>query len=295
MKKIKIIFSMCLILLFCVGCGKKDDKDNPVYKYETGKSSVNIYYPDIRKVACDKEQYQLKQPDSATASIEELMTELVPFLKETYSYHTYMLNEDGNLSLEFVVSEEREKDYELLLSASVSKTLFQLESIKKITFDLVATDDTLLDSKAYSRGDFYFYDYDDDMELNKQDVTIFYANEAGDKLVSAGITINQDEVYSIPEEIIDWLERNSKIPKGSRVEEISFNSGTCYIRMNEAFMEPVDNIKSDIVIYSIVNSITSLEGIDAVLIFVDESDGNTYRGTVDISIPRRYNNEYVEK
>lgn len=292
MKKISVM-SLCLLLMLALSaCGKsKDEEIN--YTYAVGGSTVGIYYPSGYQVACDKELYQLKQPDSVTASIEEIMNIVIGKLNAAYTYHTYMIDEDGNLTLEFIRGGEGDADYEYLMKASVATTLFQIEDIDNINFNIVDAGVDEDNISSYNRASFYFYNYDEKTGLNAREITIYQADDSGSVLERNRVKTSLDPSESLVEYIIKLLETNGKIPAGTKIQSVSINSRTCYLRLSKEFLNPEGNIKSDIVVYSIVNSITAIEGIDQVMLYVDGLSSDKYRGTIDVSVPMSFNRELI--
>lgn len=293
MKKIAVL-SLCLLLMLgMTSCGKSEDTDIS-YTYTVGGSTVGIYYPEGYEVVCDKDLYQLKQPDSVTASIEEIMGAITNRLKDVYNYHTYMIDEKGDLTLEFTLNGEADSDYEYLMKAAVATSLFQIETIDNITFRIISDNSEEESMSSYTRESFYFHNYDEETGLNTRQVSLYQADDSGTILKKSIITVSFQPEESLVEQIINELEKNKKIPAGTSIEMVSINSRTCYLRLSNEFLNPEGNIKSDVVVYSIVNSITAIDGIDHVMLYVDDLNSDKYRGTIDVSVPMSFNSELVD-
>ncbi len=159
MKKILILIMTITMVLSLVGCGEKEKK-----KEDDSKANgvVDIYYPEDKGVVKDKETYQIKQPDSLSASVEELMACLMDKLDERMEYHTYLIDADNDVTLQFVCNGEFNREYMLLAKAAIVETLFQIESINSVSIYIADVNGNSIAENLYLRGSFYFYDYEEE-------------------------------------------------------------------------------------------------------------------------------------
>ena len=203
----KIINLLMCVMLVCLlaGCSKEEHRtDKPAY--DVGGSNVNIYFPRGNEIVCDDEQYQLKQPDSVAASVEEIMGVISGKLSRGLSYHTYMLDEQSNLALEFVVNEGAlATEYELLAKASVAKTLFQLNDIGSIQINITNAESGEVSSNLYTNQSFYFYGYDTKSGLNTVKCKIYRVSDDGTCLNKKWVEINPEPYISVEESIVNEL------------------------------------------------------------------------------------------
>ncbi len=157
MKK-KIRLSVILILAFLlVGCENNDKEAELTVIENSDANTISIYYPEGSVVKEAKEKYQLKQPDSVSASVEEVMAVMAGNFGETVQYHTYMLDVDNNVSLDFFVNDELSKEYKLLTKASIAETLFQINGINSIKIKFMDQDGNTIEDGLYLPESFYFY------------------------------------------------------------------------------------------------------------------------------------------
>ena len=154
-KKILILI-FCMMVLFAA-CGKTGESGDS-QTVELGENMISIYYPEGTQILKDNEPYQIKQPDSITVSVEEIMAAMSEKLaQEKIQYHTYMIDADNNVTLEFTLTGEYDKEYFLLTRAAVTKTLFQLEDINSIIIILDEDNGEVLLKESYGRDSFYYY------------------------------------------------------------------------------------------------------------------------------------------
>ena len=82
------------------------------------------------------------------------------------------------------------------------------------------------------------------------------------------------------------------IPSNTKLLSISVVDRICYVNLSQEFMV---NAKSNVTIYSIVNSLSGLEGIDGVKILVNGNSNLMYRDVISLDTVFHMNNELVKK
>lgn len=291
MKKIVSIFLSLLLMLTLTACGDKKEKTTIVE--QTGSGMIDIYYPMNNKVVKSETPYQIKQPDSVSASVEEVMAAIMVYLQEDMTYYTYMLDADNRVSLELAMVEDYDSVFTLLADASIVKTLFQIKEIQGVRIHLVDKDGNEIEDSMYTSDSFYFYDYED-QNLNSKHVRIYYGDEKGFALKYSVYLVSTEPNVTVEEKIIVTLAQKAYIPRDTKVNYISINDGICYLDLNRDFMEDHISTSGIIPLYAVVNSITSLDGIEAVQITIDGQTVTEYRDGFDISKPLTFNEKIVE-
>ena len=159
-------FALCLVVacmsVFLTGCGEAQ-VEKTTATTESGipeTTMIYIYHPDGYKVVVEDERYQLKQPDSTSASIEELMSAMAPYYEDRLSFTTYMIDSDNVVTLEFKMIGEYDNDYVLLAKAGLIRTLYQLVDISNIKIILYSEEDEVISEEELSRDSIYYYDED---------------------------------------------------------------------------------------------------------------------------------------
>lgn len=288
MKK-SLVLALVLMLLFALtGCGK--DSKNEVTTNEN--SMVDIYYPNGNSVVQSDEKYQIKQPDSIPYSVEELMTCLMDRLDDRMKYHTYLIDADNNVTLQFVCNGDYNREYLLLAKASVVETLFQIEAINSVNIKVFDEMGNSVDDNLYLRDSFYFYDNED--ELNELKVKLYYPDSSGTRLIWEEKKIYSKPDVTVEESMVNKLLEAGALPVGTEINSVSICGDICYIDFNKQFNEEVKGVKSEVVVYSVVNSITSISKINNVQITINGEDVKLYRETVDISKPLQFNSEILK-
>ena len=132
-------------------------------------------------------------------------------------------------------------------------------------------------------------------------VTLYFANEGGDKLVRE---VREEVYYSsnismeklIMEQLLegtDLVDARSAIPAGTKLVTASVVDGVCYVSLDEAFRNQDYSVNEAIVIYSIVDSLTELPTISKVQISVNGDTSGTYRDVYLLSEMYERNLDYL--
>lgn len=77
---------------------------------------------------------------------------------------------------------------------------------------------------------------------------------------------------------------NKTCPSDTKLNHISVENRLCTVDLNQRFLETVENQAFAVKIYSVVNSLCELDGVDSVQILIDGKKITTDDG-VDISVP----------
>lgn len=154
--KIAVVLIICMLFTL-TSCDKGNKKEN-VTTEAARENVINVYYPEGDTLVQDDEGYQVKQPDTLTAAVEEVMTVMSAKLgTEIIQYHTYMIDGENNVTLDFLLVGEYDKEYFLLARAAVTKTLFQLDDINNINITLTDNSGEVVLEESYDRNSFFYY------------------------------------------------------------------------------------------------------------------------------------------
>lgn len=278
------------MMLICTACGGQQKQVQ--VPSGSDESKIYIYYPDGNKIVRDTEQYQIKLPDSVSSAVEETMAVLLQKLDSNMVYHTYMLDGDNNLTLDFTLDKVQAKERILLTDAAICETLFQIDAIHSINILFFNSDGEELRNNAYTRDSFYFYDYDADM--NEQEITLYYVDKSGTRLTSSTVKIIQKPNVSVEEQIVQMLSARGSIPANVTVYSVNRSDGICYLDLSTEFIGKLSNVKGEPALYSLVNSITGLQGTEAVRILVEGEAIESYRELPDIDAPLKFNENILK-
>ena len=116
-------------------------------------------------------------------------------------------------------------------------------------------------------------------EIKNVDAQIYYVDHSMLRLIPININLGKTTKDGAAKEMIDklieWRDDNSKIlrviPNKEDCMSVKIKDKTAIVDIKKAFIKnkPENRIHGLLAVYSIVNSLTSIEGIDTVKFFID--------------------------
>lgn len=193
---------------------------------------------------------------------------------------------------------------EALYRGAVVKTLTQITGIDYVMFYVSDSPVTYTDGMQIgmmSAGDF-IDDTDDNVNnLQWAELTLYFANQKGDKLVKDNVSVAYSRSVSVERVIVEQLINGPDIascsktlPSGMKLLSISVTDGTCYVNLDSSFLNEMVNVSDTIPIYSIVNSLCELSEIDNVQILVNGDSKKTFRESISLDSTFEMNTELVQ-
>ena len=277
---------LCVILLLagvlCVlsSCGEKKKPTGP---------TVQVYYVSNMETKVEAHEYE-KPVGSTEEQVKMLMSYLAAVFEKPayksplamgfnvlgveYQEGSLVLNMDDNYS-------KLSSTTEVLVRAAIVRTLIQADGVNRV--QILVNGNQLVDGAGdpvgwMTEGQFI---YNDGSEINSYDqirVKLYFANEAGDKLIAAyrekfystNTSLERfvvDEILAGPSGKIAGL--YATISPDTKILSVMTKDGICYVNFDSNFLTVVNNVNLDVEIYSIVNSLTELQGVNRVQILVD--------------------------
>ncbi len=288
----------CLMLFFCIltvslpGCGKDKEEEAGFF----------IYYLNIDKTKLAGKSYELNADMTDTESAcHELLSALagdsgdVEYKQSiptgvTYSY--YLEGDILNMNFDAAYYEISVVD-DVLCRASVVKTLTQLDGVSGVNFLVDGTPATNANDEiigVMSAEDFVENPGEQINAIQEASITLYFADSKGDGLVKE----TRDVYYStnisaeklIMEQLIEGPQSANAyatIPPETKLVNVSVVDGVCFVSLDETFRNQNYEISEEVVIYSIVNTLTELDTITKVQISINGNTDGTYRDSFELS------------
>ena len=193
---------------------------------------------------------------------------------------------------------------EKLVRAAVVQSLVKINGISAVRFKV--GDKDLLDSRGLPVGIMTEDDFVKNIgssvsSYQKENITLYFSNENGDGLVP----VSQEVKYSsnmpkeklIVEKLIKGTKKSGiKSTLDSRVNllSVTIKDNICYVNFDDEFLNNSVDVKPELVIYSIVNSIVEGTGADKVQFTVNGDKNYSYKEKVDLSQPFYADSKFVE-
>lgn len=304
--KAGIIRKITMLLLFlaiasCMACSDDTGKGN----------SYNVYYKNADGNKLVVSGYKTENTD-----VEALIDELLDVMKtapkkeggvSVFPENVRVLKTELNHSCVnvYLGSEyySMSQEVAVLLRAAVVNTVTQFEQIEYVLFyvddvQAVYKDGTPLG--LLTKED-YIDDSNDNMKkVEWKEVTLYYANKNGDKLVHSMEYIAYSKNDSLERMIVEQLmngtrdsDKMSTLPKDIKLLSVSVNNGVCYVNFDSAFLTGMVNVHNEIPIYSVVNSLCSLPGIDSVRIMINGDSSKQYRESISLDTNFSFNQAII--
>lgn len=284
-----LIVCLCLFLAL-TGCGKH--KENGEYQ---------IYYLNMENSKILSEDYS-----SNGATGEELIAELLERMQttpdskklrrtipESIQVKGFTINGDL-LTIDFSKGYNNlSATQEVLVRAAIVKTILQESSIFRVSFTIET--EPLCNKSGTLVG---IMDKDSFVEnpgkqINttvETQVRLYFASSNGTALVEEKREVHYSTNISMEKLIVEQLIEGPKkngikatLPSETKIISVTVAEGVCYVNLDASFYNQNAEIKEEVVLYSIVNSLTELQGINKVQIAVNGDTKGKCRYTYELS------------
>lgn len=300
----------CLLLVLAVcgiaGCG---EESAPVPVDENEKGYV-IYYLNSAGNKLVETSYRPQATDT-DGLIQELMSNLsvvpvdleyqpaIPGTVEKLGYrldanvlHVYA---DANYVLMNAIEE-------IFCRAALTKTLTQIPGIDYVT--IYCAEQPIVDAAGNPVGLLSAADFVDSVRdvnsFEKTSMTLYFASETGDTLVTETREVMRSSNTSVEKLIVEQLIEGPKLagryptlPQDVKLLSVSVNDSICSINLDAAFLNSTLEINEYLPIYSIVNSLSELSTVSRVQIRINGSEDAVFRDRVPLNTLFERNYDYI--
>jgi germination protein M len=272
--------------------------------YEVNKDETMVTGREITTTETDPQKLVALLLDELARTPEN--TENRAAIPDSVSLHKYEYK-DENITLDFSDGYSAlSQTGEVLSRAAIVRTLTQVEDVSYVTF--LVDGSPLLNRSGNIIGTMTADQFIDNSgnEINTEEIaslTLYFANEQGDALVK----VNREVAYSsnisleklVMEQLIKGVQDDEQayptLNQQTKVVSATVRDGICYVNLSEQFLTPESNVSSEVVVYSVVNSLVELSNINKVQILVNGEDDLTYNETLSLSSPFERNLELVKE
>ena len=294
-----------LLVLLLAGCHKE------VRTATLAEGQIAVYYSNATVTKLVWEAYQPRQAEAIPLARElferfqmstETNTSVVPSFLELQEVKV-----SGNLmGLYFNGSmDEMTPTAKVLCLAALTKTMTQIDGVSGIS---IYTDgEAIADSEGKTIGILRVADFVDNAVDNPEDyreaeLTLYFANEKMDKLVKTARTVTYRSSASLERVIVEQLlqgpedgEGYATLPASATLLGVNVRDRICYVNFDDKFITEVIGGYDYIPVYSVVNSLTELPGIDQVQISINGSGEVAFqRDIISFATPFQKKMDYVE-
>ena len=167
----------------------------------------------------------------------------------------------------------------ILCEAAIVRTLCQLDQVYAVSFSVEGV--PVCDSKGIPLGLLTpesFIENDGSMinAYERAELHLFFADEEGKSLVEKAETVTYNSNIPLDRLVVDNVISGPKstdayatVNPATQVNSVMTQDGVCYVNLDSTFLNKITNVTDEVMIYSIVNSLTALDNINKVQILID--------------------------
>lgn len=310
MKGKKVLCILCTVILVfgMTGCGEKTDKRLMSYQ---------VFYINSDGSGLTGETYQLKD---AKQDLVSVIKELIIRLQTPQEESLKSPIDEGIQVVDYQIKENQLSVYfsagynnksgldEILSRAAIVKTLCQIQEIEYVEF-YVEDQPLMLSGNAVGlMSQESFVD-----ELNPQDqkqskeTVLYFANKQGNRLkkITTDITYNAVEPIArlLVEQLIagvssiqniDETKLQSAVPSKTTLNNLTIRDNICYLDLSRDFEQQDPNVSSEVIVYSIVDTLCELPEVTKVQFSVDGEQKEKYGDLESFNKPLERNLDLLE-
>lgn len=310
MKGKKVLCILCTVILVfgMTGCGEKTDKQLMSYQ---------VFFINSDGSGLTGKTYQLKD---AKQDLVSVIKELIIRLQTPQEESLKSPIDEGIQVVDYQIKENQLSVYfsagynnksgldEILSRAAIVKTLCQIQEIEYVEF-YVEDQPLMLSGNAVGlMSQESFVD-----ELNPQDqkqskeTVLYFANKQGNRLkkITTDITYNAVEPIArlLVEQLIagvssiqniDETKLQSAVPSKTTLNNLTIRDNICYLDLSRDFEQQDPNVSSEVIVYSIVDTLCELPEVTKVQFSVDGEQKEKYGDLEGFNKPLERNLDLLE-
>ncbi len=186
-----------------------------------------------------------------------------------------------------------------IANACLTMTLLQYPEAESVSICTQSGSLSSLDGTAFTAADFATYDFlSESVEIS---LKVYFSDASYRYLLSTTHRVNAGQIERLPEYVIDLLVTGptddvmrSVVPDGTKLLSSEIIDDVCTLNFNQAFYDnrPVSETTERLLIYSIVNSVTGIAGIETVRFEIEGEPAGLYR-YMDLSLEYSFEEDTV--
>ena len=290
--------------LLMAGCRKQQQVDESGYR---------IWYinQDETCLKYENKELQSKNEEGLLREMMEVMREtptddeLKPVIPEDVTLLDFDF-EHNQLYLDFSPEYKKmPKVYEVLCRAAIVRTLGQIDGVEYVDFQVNGEPLTDLEGKEIGlmNEDQFIENAGEEINAYKTaDLTLYFANKAGDKLVEQRVAMEYNSNISLEKLIVEQLIAGPPfegayptIPSETKLLNISIKDNICYVNLDEGFLGTGYNVIESIPVYSIVNSLIENTDAQKVQISINGETNRMFRESINFDTIFEKNEGLIEQ
>lgn len=289
-RKVYVILLGLLALLLLGACGGGKDREGYVVFYLNTEGTKivpqEIELENTNGIAMVEELLAALQTQPSDATVRQTIPTNVKVLG--YKGSSYQLTVD--FSQEYYQLSPTD---EILTRAAIAKTLLQVEEYSYVMFTVESQ--PLLNFNGELVGsmnaDTFVENPGGQINASQQTtLTLYFANMDGTGLVEETRVVHYSSNISMEKLVMEQLMEGPKqsgaqstIPAETKLINVSVVDGICYVSLDETFLNQNPEITEQVVLFSIVDSLTELGNVQKVQISINGDTSGKCRYNYDLA------------
>ncbi len=279
-KRILVGILLGICMLFCLACGKTEtipEGSMPVFYVSNSETKVETHYHVMQGSTEDERIEELLK--CLSTSPEKL--EYKAPLNMGFQVLSTDLTE-GTLRMDVDAAyKELEPTTEVLVRAAIVRTLTQLENVGYVL--ITVEGEQLYDNSGSPVGRMNASQFiaNDGNAINTYElarVRLYFAGESGSELIAAYREKHYSTSISVERLVVEELIAGPTgdveglyptINPATKIISVTTKDGICYVNLDPNFLTVVNNVSTEVSVYSIVNSLVELSNVSKVQILVN--------------------------
>lgn len=182
---------------------------------------------------------------------------------------------------------------EVLVRAAIVKTLLQIENYSLVSFTIEAEPLRSADGILIGNMTLDSFVENPGAQINasaQSTIKLYFSSADGTSLVEETRVVTHSTSVSMEKLVMEQLidgpnlsKCKATIPSATKLINVLVIDGVCYVNVDRSFQNQDQEIKEEIVLYSIVNSLTELPGVTKVQLSINGDTKGFCRYTYELS------------
>lgn len=289
LKKMGLFLFICILL---VACGREED--------EASLRKFPIYYLDSEMTELVQEEYRTTKEETnpevlAKDLLRRMRTSDDANYKSALEENVEVINvqyKENQLSLYFSAAYNgRSGTDEILSRAAIVKTLCAIDGIDYVEF-YVEDQPLMISGTAVGlmNATSFLSTLEEKREVRTELLTLYFPNHQGDALIPTQTPVKYDSAVPLAkllidalihgEETISHMNKNNEVipalPSSTVLNNVTIRDNVCYLDFSKDINDFLPGIRSEVVVYSIVNTLCELSNVNCVQITVEGEPQEKY-------------------
>ena len=280
---------LALLGLLCLGGCVQEEQESKYHLYYLSEEESRVVAEDYTPQASRETELAQEFLDKLTEEPQEGLKPLLPsgVGVNSTSLSDKVLNLDMNSAYL-----EMDSTREILTRAGLVRTFTQISDISAVTITVNGTALKNADGTAVGRMTQESFVENSGKQINDYkyiSMNLYFADGTGEKLVSENRSLYYSSNVPLERVVVEQLikgpqeaEHLATLPAETKILGVSLSDNICYVNLDSAFEGEVAGVQPKATVYSIVNTLVSVCGVDEVQLSVNGDTKVEFRDEIEL-------------